>query len=71
MHYALPQDCTMEEDDRSKRISYISGSLDIRDMFAWAHPMQVLQATRVYSTSFYGSMLYNLYGEQSNMIYMC
>ena len=31
----------------------------------------LLQATRVYSTSFYGSMLYNLYAEQSNMIYRC
>ena len=69
--HTLHQDCTMEEDARSKRMSFISDSLDIRDMFSWAHPRQVLQATRVYSTSFYGSMLYNLYGEQSNMIYRC
>ena len=40
-------------------------------MFAWAHPMQVLQATTVYSTSFYGSMLWNLYGEEANMVYRC
>ena len=33
--------------------------------------MQVLQAISVYSTSFYGSMLYNLYGEEANMIYRC
>ena len=33
--------------------------------------MQVLQATRVYSTSFYGSMLYNLYGDEANMIVRC
>ena len=67
----LHQDCTMEEDARSKRMTFISDSTDIRDMFSWAHPKQVLQATAVYSTSFYGSMLYNLYGEESQRIFRC
>jgi hypothetical protein len=52
-------------------MAFITDSTDIRDMFAWAHPMQVLQAIRVYSTSFYGCMLFNLYGEESKMIYRC
>ena len=61
----------MEQEARSKRMSFITDSTDIREMFAWAHPMQVLQATTVYSTSFYGSMLWNLYGEEANMVYRC
>ena len=61
----------MEEDARAKRMAFITDSTDIRDMFAWANPMQVLQAIRVYTTSLYGSMLYNLYGEEANMIYRC
>ena len=69
--HTLHEDCTMEEDARSKRMAFISDSLDIRDMFAWAHPMQVLQATQVYSTSFYGSMLWDLYGEEANKVYRC
>ena len=40
----------MEEDARAKRMAFITDSTDIRDMFAWAHPMQVLQAIRVCST---------------------
>ena len=69
--HTLHEDCTMEEDARAKRMAFITDSTDIREMFAWAHPMQVLQAISVYSTSFYGSMLYNLYGEEANMIYRC
>ena len=69
--HTLHEDCTMEEDARAKRMAFITDSTDIRDMFAWAHPMQVLQAIRVYTTSFYGSMLYNLYGEEASMIYRC
>ena len=52
-------------------MAFITDSTDIRYMFAWAHLMQVLQAIRVYSTSFYGCMLFNLYGEESKMIYRC
>jgi hypothetical protein len=61
----------MEEDARVKRMNFIRESTDIREMFSWAHPVQVLEAIRVYTTSFYGSMLYDLYGEEANMIYRC
>ena len=61
----------MEGDARSKRMRFITDSLDIRDMFSWAHTMQILQAVQVYCSSFYGSMLYDLYGDEANMIYRC
>ena len=61
----------MEEDARAKRMSFITNSTDIREMFSWAHPKQVLEALRVYTTSFYGSMLYDLYGEEAGIIYRC
>ena len=58
--HELTQECTMEEDARTKRMSFITNSTDIRDMFSWAHPEQVLEAVRVYTTSFYVSMPYDL-----------
>ena len=61
----------LKQEAESKRMSFITDSTDIREMFAWAHPMQVLQATIVYSTSLYDSMLWNLYGEEANMVYRC
>ena len=67
--YTLHQKCTMEVDARANRMEFITSSSDIRDMFGWAHPLQVLQAMKVYCTSFYGCMLYDLYCEESNRIF--
>ena len=61
----------MEGDARARRMEFITPSTDIRMMFSWVHPRQVLEAIRVYTTSFYGSMLYDLYGEEAGMIYRC
>ena len=69
--HILTQDCSMEEDARARRMMFISDSTDIREQFGWAHPRQVLEAVRVYTSSFYGSMLYDLYGEEAAMIYRC
>ena len=69
--HTLSQDCTMEEETRSKRMSFITDSTDIREMFAWAHPLQVLEAIRIYCCSFYGSMLWDLYGEEAKKVYRC
>ena len=69
--HTLSQDCTMEEEARSKRMSFITDSTDIREMFAWAHPLQVLEAIRIYCCSFYGSMLWDLYGDEAKKVYRC
>ena len=69
--HTLHQDCSMEGDARTRRMAFISESLDIRELFSWAHPMQILQAVQVYCSSFYGSMLYDLYGDEAGMIFRC
>ena len=69
--HTLHQDCTMDEDARSKRMSFVTDTTDLREMFFWAHPKQIIFAMQVYCTSFYGSMLYDLYGEEANMIFRC
>ena len=61
----------MVEDTRRRRINFITESTDIRELFSWAHPLQIINAIRIYCTSFYGSMLWNLFGEDANMVYRC
>ena len=59
----------MEYDARGKRGDFIGKSTDIREMFNFAHPSQVLNAVNVYSAHFYGAMLWDLYGEAAGMVY--
>ena len=64
----------MENDAKVKRAIFIERSTDIREMFQFVHPAQVLLAINVYACHFYGSMLWNLsWGHPSFpfMEYMC
>ena len=67
--HELHQDCTMDMDTRMKRGSFITSSTDIRTMFNFAMPAQVLNTVNVYSAHFYGSMLWDLYGEMAGQVY--
>ena len=67
--HELNQDCTMDMDTRMKRASFISNSSEIRNMFHFALPGQVLNATNVYSAHFYGSMLWDLFGDMAGQVY--
>ena len=55
--HELNQDCTMHMDT------------DIREMFSFALPAQVLNAVGIYSAHFYGSMIWDLYGEMAGQVY--
>ena len=59
----------MEHDARVKRAMFIQKSTEIREMFSFANPAQVLQAVRVYAAHFHGSMLWNLYGNGANQVF--
>ena len=67
--HELHQDCSMDMDTKMKRASFIKNSTDIRDMFSFALPNQVLNAIQVYSAHFYGSMTWDLYGIMANQVY--
>ena len=59
----------MEHDAKVRRAIFIQNSTDIREMFEFAHPAQVLQAVNVYASHFYGSMLWNLYGPGAKQVF--
>ena len=67
--HELSQDCTMDMDTKMKRASFIKNSIDTREMFGFALPDQVLNAISVYSAHFYGSNLWDLYGDMAGQVY--
>ena len=67
--HELHQVGTMEHDAKVRRAIFIQNSTDIREMFEFAHPAQVLQAVNVYASHFYGSMLWNLYGPGAGQVF--
>ena len=67
--HELSQDCTMVMDTQMKRASFIKNSVDTRDMFYFAMPNQVIDAISIYSAHFYGSNLWELYGEMAGQAY--
>ena len=67
--HEIHQDCTMDMDTRMKRAAFIRNSSDIRNMFSFAMPSEVLRAITIYSTHFYGAMIWDLYGEVACQVY--
>ena len=59
----------MELDAKMKRGAFIENSTEIREMFSFAHPNQVLSAVQTYAGHFYGSMLWDLFGDMAGQVY--
>ena len=57
--------------EKSKRTQFIQNSTSVRETFKFADPEQVLQAVKVYCCDFYGSRLWDLYGDQAEQLYRC
>ena len=67
--HELHQSCTMDYDAKCKRAAFIDRSTDIRQMFSFANPNQVLSAVNIYAAHFYGSMLWDLSIEAARQVY--
>ena len=59
----------MDMDIKMKRASFTKNSMDTREVFGFALPEQVLNAISVYSAHFYGSNLWDLYGNLAGQVY--
>ena len=69
--HTLAQDGTMNQDAKIRRAQYIDRTTDIRNMFHFANPSQMLAAVDKYVGDHYGVMLYNLYDESSQKYFRC
>ena len=59
----------MDHDAVIKRAKFIDQSVEVRNMFHWAAPADVLKALKIYCSSFYGAMLWNLMGEKASQVF--
>ena len=67
--HELHESGKMNHDAKVKRAEFISKSVEVRETFGFASPVEVLQAQKVYCSSFYGSMLWNLSGEGATQVF--
>ena len=59
----LCEDGSMATDTKQKTAAFITRSLEVREQFFFAHPMEALRAVRVYCCDHYGNMLWDLEGD--------
>jgi hypothetical protein len=67
--HELHESGTMDHDAVIKRAQFIEKSVEVRTMFEWASPTEVLQALKTYCSSFYGAMLWDLGGTCASHVY--
>ena len=69
--HELHEEGNMDFDCKCKRAKFIDNSLNIRETFKFANPHQILQAVQTYCCDFYGSMLWDLFDDQTEQLYRC
>ena len=59
----------MEYDVKVKRATFIDKSVEVREMFKFASPVEVLTAMKIFCCSFYGCMLWDLAGQGASQVF--
>ena len=67
--HELHQSGTMDQDTLIKRAMFIRDSVEVRTMFKFASPPEILKALKIYCSSFYGCMLWDLAGDKATQVY--
>ena len=67
--HELHETGTMDHDAVIKRAQFIDKSVEMRSLFHWAAPADVLKAMQTYCSAFYGCMLWDLSGEKASQLY--
>ena len=65
----LSWECSMDQDMKCKRGSFISRSTEVRETFSFAQPNQVLQAVKTYCFDMYGAMIWPLYSAKAQAVF--
>ena len=67
--HELHESGTMDHDAVIKRAKFIDDSVEVRTMFSWASPPDILKALKTYCSAFYGCMLWDLAGDKATQVY--
>ena len=62
---------TMDQDIKCRKAEFIGNSTDVREMFSFAQPNQILQAVKTYCCSMHNCMTWNLYSDMAKQFYNC
>ena len=67
--HTLNVTATMDQDCSNKRAEFINSAVKTRESFHFAHPLEIITAVDKYSSSFYGSVLYDLRGKAAETVF--
>ena len=67
--HMLHQSGNMEHDASIARAKFIDQSVETRQAFSFASPVEIIRALQVYNSSHYGSMLWDLEGEAASQYF--
>ena len=67
--HELHETGSMDHDAKIKRAEFIDKSVEIRNAFKFASPVEILSALKTYCSSFYGSMLWDMSGEGAAKVF--
>ena len=59
---------TLEYDVNIKKAQFVETAIDIQNTFKFARPQKIIKAVQVYAGHWYGSMLWDLYGEKGGQL---
>ena len=67
--HELHESGSKEHDASVNRATFIQQSVEVRETFHYASPVEVMSAIKVYCSSFYGCMLWDLRGEGAGQVF--
>ena len=67
--HELHESGKMDHYAKVKRAEFIDKSVEIREIFSFASPVEVLQALKIYCSNLYGSMLWNVAGDWAKQVF--
>ena len=67
--HELHESGNMKHDTKIKRAEFIDKSVEVRGLINFASPVEILKTLKVYCSSFYGSILWDLAGDGASQVF--
>ena len=69
LDHQLSEDCKIEYDIRCRRAEFIGNSTEVREMFHFAQPNQIIQAVKTYCCSMHNCMTWRLFSSMADQFF--
>ena len=67
--HEISESGNMDYDAKVKRAMFITSSVEVRENLSFASPVEVVHALKIYCSSFYGCMLWDLGGDPASQVF--